>query len=127
MRISVCNATRDRNSPATAYQINLRRSPIAVIINRFAGDQQPFWVYGRDRCPSFARENHAPKIGKPRPHGWIGQCLDGGRIEPADDLLRRAPWREQRVPNGERKRRRSSQGWDYVGWALRSCDRTNLY
>jgi hypothetical protein len=24
------------------------RSPIAVIINRFAGDRQPFWVYGRD-------------------------------------------------------------------------------
>ena len=38
----------DRNSPVTAYQINLRRSPIAVIINRFAGDRQPFWVYGRD-------------------------------------------------------------------------------
>jgi hypothetical protein len=25
-----------------AYQINLRRSPIAVIINRFADDLQPF-------------------------------------------------------------------------------------
>jgi hypothetical protein len=32
--------------PATAYQINLRRSPIAVIIDRFAGDRQLFWVYG---------------------------------------------------------------------------------
>jgi hypothetical protein len=31
----------------TAYQINLRRSPIAVIIDRFAGDPQLFWVYGR--------------------------------------------------------------------------------
>jgi hypothetical protein len=25
------------------------RSPIAVIIDRFAGDRQLFWVYGRDR------------------------------------------------------------------------------
>ena len=25
------------------------RLPIAVIIDRFAGDRQPFWVYGRDR------------------------------------------------------------------------------
>jgi hypothetical protein len=40
---------RDRNSPTTAYQINLRRSPIAVIIDRFAGDRQLFWVYGRYR------------------------------------------------------------------------------
>jgi hypothetical protein len=31
----------------TAYQINLRRSPLAVIIDRFAGDRQLFWVYGR--------------------------------------------------------------------------------
>jgi hypothetical protein len=38
---------RDQNSPATTYQINLRRSPIAVIIDRFAGDRQLFWVYGR--------------------------------------------------------------------------------
>jgi hypothetical protein len=29
----VCKAARDRTSPATAYQINLRRSPIVVIIN----------------------------------------------------------------------------------------------
>jgi hypothetical protein len=26
---------------------NLRRSPIAVIIDRFAGDRQLFWAYGR--------------------------------------------------------------------------------
>jgi hypothetical protein len=32
-----------------AFQINLRRSPIAVIIDGFAGDRQSFWVYGRDR------------------------------------------------------------------------------
>jgi hypothetical protein len=31
---------RDRNSPAAAYEINLRRSPIAVIIDRFACDRQ---------------------------------------------------------------------------------------
>jgi hypothetical protein len=35
-RISACNAARDRNSPAIAHQINPRRSPIGVIINRFA-------------------------------------------------------------------------------------------
>jgi hypothetical protein len=51
-RIPVCNAARDRNNPVTAYQINLRRSPIAVIINRFAGDRQPFCVYGRDNRTS---------------------------------------------------------------------------
>jgi hypothetical protein len=34
--------------PGHPYQINLRRSPIAVIID--AGDRQLFWVYGRDRC-----------------------------------------------------------------------------
>jgi hypothetical protein len=28
-------------------QINLRRSPITVIIDRFAGDRQLFWVCGR--------------------------------------------------------------------------------
>jgi hypothetical protein len=44
---AVCKAARDRNSPATAYQINSRRSLIAVIIDRFAGDRQLFWVYGR--------------------------------------------------------------------------------
>ena len=48
-RTSVSKAARDRNSPATAYQMNLRRSPIAVIIDRFAGDRQLFWVYGRCR------------------------------------------------------------------------------
>jgi hypothetical protein len=48
-RTSVCKAARDRNSPATAYQINLRRSPIAVVIDRFAGDRQLFCVYGRYR------------------------------------------------------------------------------
>jgi hypothetical protein len=39
---SRCKAARDRNGPATAYQINLRRSPIGVIIARFAGDRQLF-------------------------------------------------------------------------------------
>jgi hypothetical protein len=65
---SVCNAARDRNSLVTAYQINLRRSPIAVIINRFAGDRQPFWVYGgtRQNClvqpttGSGTRAAHSP-------------------------------------------------------------------
>jgi hypothetical protein len=37
---SVCNAARDRNSPVTAFE----EITIAVIINRFAGDRQPFWV-----------------------------------------------------------------------------------
>jgi hypothetical protein len=46
-RRAVCKAARDWNSPATAYQINLRRSPIAVIIERFARDRQLFRVYGR--------------------------------------------------------------------------------
>jgi hypothetical protein len=36
---------------ATAYQIDLRRLPIAVIIDRFAGDRQLFWVYARYRAP----------------------------------------------------------------------------
>jgi hypothetical protein len=40
-------AARDRKSPAPAYQINLRRSLIAVIIDRFAGDRRLFSVYGR--------------------------------------------------------------------------------
>jgi hypothetical protein len=55
-RPSVCKAARERNSPATAHQINLRRSPIAVIIDQFAGDRQLFWVYGRyshSRGPEF--------------------------------------------------------------------------
>ena len=45
-----------RNSPATAYQINLRRSPIAVIIDLFAGDRQLFWVYGRCGRPKNVPE-----------------------------------------------------------------------
>jgi hypothetical protein len=36
IRISACNATRDRNSPAMAHQISPQRSPIGPIINRFA-------------------------------------------------------------------------------------------
>jgi hypothetical protein len=47
-RISASNAARDRNSPITAHQINLQRSTIAAIINRFVGDRQPLWVYVRD-------------------------------------------------------------------------------
>lgn len=31
-----CNAARDRNSPTTAHQISLQKSPIAPTINRFA-------------------------------------------------------------------------------------------
>jgi hypothetical protein len=53
-RTSVCKAARDRNGPATAYQINLRRSPIAAILGRFAGDRQLFWVYGRYTCQLMA-------------------------------------------------------------------------
>jgi hypothetical protein len=41
-RISACNAARDRNSPAIAHQINSQRSPIGVIINRFAHDVSVF-------------------------------------------------------------------------------------
>ena len=36
-RTSACNATRDRNSPAIAHQLNPRNSPIGLTINRFAG------------------------------------------------------------------------------------------
>jgi hypothetical protein len=46
-RISNCNAARDRNSPATAHQTNPQRSPIGVVINRFARSRQPLWVSGR--------------------------------------------------------------------------------
>src|SRR5262249_2524541 len=47
-RASACNATRDRNRPTTAHQINLQKSSIAATINRFAVDRQPAWVCGRD-------------------------------------------------------------------------------
>ena len=35
------------------------RSPIAVIIDRFAGDRQLFWVYGRYRAALTACEGSA--------------------------------------------------------------------
>src|SRR5262249_29654124 len=47
-RISACNAARDWNSPTTAHQISLQRSPIAPSIARCAPARQPFWVCGRD-------------------------------------------------------------------------------
>jgi hypothetical protein len=47
-RISASNAARDRNSPIKAHQINLQRSLIDGIINRFASVSQLFWVCGRD-------------------------------------------------------------------------------
>ena len=41
IRISVCNAARDRNSPTTAHRINLQRSPMAIDYYRFSGNRQP--------------------------------------------------------------------------------------
>src|SRR3977135_4374275 len=47
-RTSASNATRGRNSPIKAHQINLQRSLIDGTIDRFAGISQLFLVCGRD-------------------------------------------------------------------------------
>src|ERR1700730_6923270 len=47
-RISASNATRDRNSPIKAHQINLQRSRIESEYQPIRGRGQPFWVRGRD-------------------------------------------------------------------------------
>jgi hypothetical protein len=52
---------------------NLRRSPIAVIINRFAGDRQPFWVYGRDRLKAL---NSATDLAQQPWNCMLGTCVN---------------------------------------------------
>jgi hypothetical protein len=39
----------DRNSPITAHQIGFSRSTIPRMIARFRRENQPDWVYGRDK------------------------------------------------------------------------------
>ena len=63
-------------------------------------ERPPLFRIGLHQCVhglwglSFGQKNFAHEIGKSRLHGRVGQCLDGGRIEPADYLLRRTLWRE---------------------------------
>src|SRR5512144_1034 len=38
----------------------------------------------------LARRDHVTEFREPLPHGWIGQRLDDGAIEPVNDLLGRA-------------------------------------
>src|SRR5712671_294620 len=66
-------------------------------------------------CLQFARENIQSEIGETRSHGRIGQRLPGSRIELGDDVLRRAPGREEPVPSRVRKQRQShlSKGRDF--------------
>jgi hypothetical protein len=49
----------------------------------------------RLRRLSLARENYVAEFGEPGLHHRIGRRFNGCRIELADDILRRAPGREQ--------------------------------
>ncbi len=91
-RISACNAARDRNSPTTAHQINLQKSPITATINRFAVDRQPVWVCGRDRHWMNDRRLIDPRWIGYRPRSDRSARLTVLHARAASDCVRRAPY-----------------------------------
>src|SRR5215467_94264 len=100
-------------------------------------DRPPFLGIGlhqsaeRLRGLPLARKNVVSESDETRPHRWIGQCLDGRRIELADDVLRRAPGREKPEPGGVGKRWQShlgkGRGVGCCRHARVACNRIGFY
>src|SRR5262249_30166477 len=100
-RISTCNAARDRNTTATAHQINLQRSRIATMINRFAATHHPYWVCDRDRGSACPRHPHcsADPDFKVRCHGEtkkVAQRFTGSTPERSSQCCASDPFNRHR-------------------------------